>query len=61
MLVLSRKIGEEVIICNDIPVTKGDMTGSSVRTGTDAPDDVRLYEFGGWQEQPAEHAFVCEW
>lgn len=63
MLVLSRKFGEKVVIGDDITVMIMDVTGNRVRVGIDAPDDVRVLrnELGGWQDEPAEHAFVCEW
>lgn len=42
MLVLSRKVGEKLVIGNDIWVTVVAVKGNSVRVGIDAPDDVPI-------------------
>ncbi len=43
MLVLSRKIGEEIVIGNDIRVTIVDVKGGRVKLGIVAPDDVGIF------------------
>jgi carbon storage regulator len=55
MLVLTRKPGEKVVICNGITVTVVEVTGNKVRLGFDAPDLVRILrgELACWQEDPA--------
>ena len=40
MLVLSRKVNEEVVIGNNIKVTIVRVAGNRVRIGISAPDDV---------------------
>ena len=43
MLVLSRKVGEKIIIGDDITVTVTDIRGNKVRIGVDAPNDVSIH------------------
>ena len=42
MLVLSRRIGEQIIINNNIRVTVVSLDGGKVRLGIEAPRDVRV-------------------
>jgi carbon storage regulator len=42
MLVLSRKLGETVVIAGDIKVTVVAVRGNKVRLGFDAPDDIDI-------------------
>lgn len=42
MLVLSRKVGESVIISEHICVTVVDIKGDKIRLAFDAPQDVRI-------------------
>jgi carbon storage regulator len=42
MLVLSRKIGESIIIDGNIRVTVVDLGSNKVRLGIDAPEGVRI-------------------
>jgi carbon storage regulator len=43
MLVLSRKIGEQIVIGNDIRVTVVDVKGGRVKLGIEAPTDVGIF------------------
>jgi len=43
MLVLSRKLGEKIIIGNDIVVTVVKIDRNQVRIGIEAPHDVPVY------------------
>ena len=43
MLVLSRKNGESIIICDNIVVTVVDVRGDKVRLGIEAPRDVPVH------------------
>jgi carbon storage regulator CsrA len=69
MVVLSRKVGEKVLIDNAISVTVAEVSGNHVRLAFDAPDQVRILraELACWQDEPTgrdqspELAFVCEW
>jgi len=42
MLVLSRKVGERILLGDDIVVTVLAMQGNRVRIGIEAPDAVRI-------------------
>jgi carbon storage regulator len=42
MLVLSRRVGEEIIIAGNIRVTVASIKGDKVRLGITAPPDVRI-------------------
>ena len=42
MLILTRRIGEKIIISDDIKVTILDVKGSQVRLGIDAPNGVQV-------------------
>ena len=55
MLVLTRKLGEKIVIGNGITVTIVSVTRNRVRVGIDAPDQVRIVrgELACWQDEPA--------
>jgi len=69
MLVLSRKVGEKVLIDDGISVTVAEVSGNRVRLAFEAPEHVRIRraELAHWEDEPAgrdetpEPAFVCEW
>ena len=42
MLVLSRKVGERIILGNEIKITVVRVTGGGVRLGIEAPDNVTV-------------------
>ena len=42
MLVLTRRIGERVVIGDDVEVTVLDIKGDSIRIGIDAPRETRI-------------------
>lgn len=43
MLALTRKIGERIVIGDNITVTVVDIKGDSIRLAIDAPKEVRIY------------------
>jgi carbon storage regulator len=53
MLVLSRKLGEQIVIGKDIRVTVVQIDGNRVRLGIEAPDHVRILrkEIAFWMDQ----------
>jgi carbon storage regulator len=55
MLVLSRKVGERILIGGNISVTVVRITGSGVRIGIEAPTDMAVIrqELEGQMEQRA--------
>ena len=56
MLVLSRKLGEKVVIGGIITVTIVEVHGNRVRLGIEAPEDIRILreELACWQEGPKD-------
>lgn len=43
MLALTRKVGESIIINNDVEVTILDVKGDQIKVGIDAPKTVPIY------------------
>ena len=43
MLVLTRRIGEKIIIGDDITISISAVKGDSVRVAIDAPRDIKVY------------------
>lgn len=43
MLVLTRKVGEGIIIGDDVKLTVVEIKGGTVRIGIDAPRDKKIY------------------
>lgn len=56
MLVLSRKVGETVLIGDGIKVTVVKVEGGRVRLGVEAHENTRILraELEGWREVPLE-------
>jgi carbon storage regulator len=55
MLVLSRKLGEKVVLGNGITLTVVEVRGKRVRLAFDAPDQVHILraEIACWHDEPA--------
>ena len=52
MLVLSRKIGERIVVPHcELAVTVIAIEGKAVRLGISAPDDIAVYREEVWQQQ----------
>lgn len=49
MLILTRRIGEKLIIGEDIVVTILGVNGNQIRIGIDAPKDVDVHREEVWQ------------
>jgi len=43
MLALTRKIGEKIIINDNISITIVDIKGDNIRLGIEAPRDIKIY------------------
>ena len=56
MLVLTRRLGEKVVIGNGITVTVVEVHGNRVRLAFNAPDQVPILraELAGWLDDPFE-------
>ena len=60
MLVLSRKIGEKIVINDDIVLTLVDIRGDKVRLGIDAPRDIPIHRQEVAEAIAAKDAEVTE-
>lgn len=54
MLVLSRKVGQEIIVGDNIRITVNKVSGNRVTLGVEAPDHVRILR---GELEPVVHAF----
>jgi len=43
MLLLTRKVGESIILDGGIRIIVSDIQGNQVRIGVDAPEEVKVY------------------
>lgn len=58
MLVLTRKIGESIIIDNDIKFTIIGIKGNQIRLGFEAPLDVEIHRQEIWEKIQQESKSV---
>ena len=56
MLILTRRVGETVMIGDDISVTIIDAKGSQIRVGINAPKDVTVHREEIYERVKAERA-----
>lgn len=61
MLVLTRKIGEGIVIGDDIKITIVEMKGGSVRIGIDAPRDRKIYRQEVFDRIAEENRAAAQW
>lgn len=61
MLVLTRKVGEEIYIGDQICVKVMEISGSKVRLGIDAPVSLRIYREEVLAKVKNENRFAAEW
>jgi carbon storage regulator len=62
MLILSRRIGESLMIGDDIEVMVLDVCGNNVRVGINAPDDVTILRdelYKNLEKEPDMTAYNC--
>ena len=52
MLVLTRKVGDTIILDGDIGITVMDIQGNHVRIGIDEPEEVKVYREEIYQRLP---------
>jgi carbon storage regulator len=60
MLVLSRKIGETIIIGDNIEISIVDIQGDNVRVGINAPKTIKIFRKEVYQEIQAENRRASE-
>jgi len=61
MLVLTRKIGEGIVIGEDVTVTIVEMKAGTVRIGIDAPRDKKIYRQEIFDRIVAENRDAAHW
>ena len=61
MLVLTRKIGEGIIIGDDISITIVEMKGGTVRIGIDAPREKKIYRQEVFDRIAEENRDAANW
>jgi len=61
MLVLTRKIGEGIIIGDDVSITIVEMKGGTVRIGIDAPRDKKIYRQEVFDRIAKENRDAASW
>jgi carbon storage regulator CsrA len=58
MLVLSRKVGERIVIGDGITVVVNRVSGNRVAIGIDAPDDVKILLIYSRERHPGDPAYL---
>ena len=61
MLVLTRKVGEEIYIGDRICVKVMEISGGKVRLGIDAPVSLRIYREELLAKVKSENRYAAEW
>lgn len=56
MLVLTRRVGESLVIGNEVTVTVLEVRGDQVRIGVDAPRSIQVHREEVYRELEAENA-----
>jgi carbon storage regulator len=49
MLVLTREVGEKVVIADEVKVTVLEISGGQVKLGFEAPDDIAIHRLEIWE------------
>ncbi len=61
MLVLTRKVGEEIFIGDRIRLKVMEVSGNKVRLGIEAPQDLRIYREEVLAKVKSENRSAAEW
>lgn len=61
MLVLTRKVGEEILIGDQINIKVIEISGNKVRLGIDAPATLRIYREEILTRVKSENRSASEW
>jgi carbon storage regulator len=60
VLVLTRKLGESIVIGNNVRVTVLEMQGKQIRLGIDAPPEVSVHRGEVYERIEAENRLAAE-
>ena len=60
MLVLTRKLGESIVIGNNVRVTILEMQGKQIRLGIEAPPEVSVHRGEVYERIEAENRLAAE-
>ncbi len=61
MLVLTRKLGEGIVIGDDVTITVVEMKGGNVRIGIDAPREKKIYRQEIFDKIAEENRDAANW
>ena len=61
MLVLTRKVGEEILIGDKITIKVIEVSGNKVKLGIDAPVDMRIYRQEILEKVRNENRYAADW
>ncbi len=61
MLVLTRKVGEGVVIGDDIKITVVEIKGGGVRIGIEAPESIKIHRQEVYQRILQENQEASHW
>jgi len=61
MLVLTRKVGEGIVIGDDIKITVVELKGGGVRIGIEAPASVKIHRQEVYQRIFQENKEAAQW
>ncbi|NOQ42361.1 MAG: carbon storage regulator CsrA [Desulfuromusa sp.] len=61
MLVLTRKVGEGIIIGDDIKITVVELKGGGVRIGIDAPREIKVHRQEVFDQIKQENKEATQW
>ncbi len=61
MLVLTRKLGEGIVIDDDVTITIVEMKGGNVRIGIDAPRSKKIYRQEVYNRIVEENREAAQW
>ena len=60
MLILSRRVGESIIIGDNIEITIVDIKGNQIKVGIKAPSEIRVHRYEIYQKIQEENKLATE-